>query len=109
MLGLTPYRVIVFCKGNSLLVKAKPRKNAKPQPTGYAFQAWNPVTTAEPERAGYGTFLFPGLHAARTTAIMYLAEPETEQVSVRTNQDQEIYHFWKPSAAQQLPLFVGQA
>jgi hypothetical protein len=37
---------------------------------------------------------------------MYLAQPEVEQISIRTNQDKQVYHFWKqPPREKQLEMF----
>lgn len=100
---LTPYRIDVF--GTSE-IEIKKGKRARKERRGWAIQAWNPVNHFEPGRLpGAGSFLFPGLHAARSTALLYFQQPEIEQVSIRTNQDKEVFRFWRPAAALQMKLF----
>ena len=89
MTGPTPYRIVVFAES--------PRRGRRPA-RGYAYMGWSPVQHFEEARLpGAGSFLYPGLHAVRRAALEYLSLPETRQVSVRTNQDREVYRFWKRS------------
>lgn len=88
-----PYRIVVFARGP--LVTGKRRK---PRPTGYAYMGWREEQAySEARLPGAGSFLYPGLHAVRRAAFEYLALPETEQVSIRTNQDRSVYRYFKQS------------
>ena len=42
-----------------------------------------------------GSFLYPALHAVYRAAHDYLVLPTTQQVSIRTNQDQSVYRYFK--------------
>src|SRR5579859_5670136 len=103
MESLTPYRLIVFAEGSFTKGKGKRARTTVRQ--GYAYMGWNPIDYCEPGRLeGSGSFLFPGLHVARSTAIQYLEMSEVQQVSIRTNQDQEVYRFYKTRPATQTQL-----
>jgi len=56
-------------------------------PVKYAFVYWTEDTSAEPWRAGYGSFCLAGIHATRRAVEHALADPRTYQISIRTNQD----------------------
>lgn len=92
---MTPYQVIVFQQGTRTTGRGKARRTV---PTGSAFVAWNPSNECEaPAREGYGSFLWPGLRAARAVAMDYLTRLGCvyHQVSIRTNQDREVYRYFK--------------
>lgn len=61
-----------------------------------AYAGWTPVQHYREARLpSSGSFLYPGIHAVRRAAMEYLALPETQQVSIRTNQDRQVYRFFK--------------
>jgi len=68
---MTPYRVAVFTEAGG-------------------FHAWTPDTTAEPWRAGSGSFCFAGGLRAIATARYHLRGADVRQVQIRTNQDRKI-------------------
>lgn len=85
----TPYRV--FASGTSYRVVGRGNRRHQ-EPRGYAYVVWNPDSTVEPSRLpGSGTFLWPGLHAARRAALAQFDDQAVHQVSVRTNQDRTVY------------------
>ena len=92
---MKPYRVIVFMQGTRTTGRGAKRKTVI---TGSAFVAWNPDHTVEIARLpGSGSFIWPGIHAARRIAMHYLGMlgDTYHQVSIRTNQDREVYRFFK--------------
>ncbi len=96
-MALTPYRVIV-CQQVSKTTGRGPKR--KTTMIGSAFVAWNPDASIEPGRlANSGSFLWPGIHAARAVAMDYLTQLGTtyHQVQVRTNQDRTVY-LWNKSS-----------
>ena len=102
MVGPTPYRLVVFAcgyrRGRTYIGRGPSHRGAYSviTPITYAYCGWTEDQTAEPWRLpGSGTFCFPGLHAVHRAARAYLAMLATEQVSVRTNQDREVYRYWK--------------
>ena len=100
--AMTPYRAIVFASGFRTTGKGKRAKTVR---TGYAYVAWNPNHTVESARLlGSGSFLWPGIHAVRRAALNHLILPGVEQVSIRTNQDREVFRFYR----EQLAHYTGQ-
>lgn len=94
-MSATPYRVVVFIQGTRTTGRGLKRKTV---PTGSAFVAWNPDHTVESARLpGSGSFLWLGIHAARAVAMHYMTMLGNtyHQVSVRTNQDREVYRYFK--------------
>lgn len=61
------------------------------KPLAYGFTAWTEDTTAEPHRAGFGSFCFGSIHATRAEVVRQLANPRVHQVQVRTNQDRTLF------------------
>ena len=91
----TPYRVLVFAQGTKTTGRGKTRRT---QQTGFGFVAWNPDHTVEVGRLpGSGSFVFPGIRRARIEAMYYLGMLGNtyHQVSIRTNQDREVYRYFK--------------
>lgn len=72
---MKPYRIAVFASGTVTKGKGKKQRTEK---RGYAYMGWNPDHTA-----------------VRRAALDHLLLPETEQVSVRTNQDREVFRFFR--------------
>lgn len=92
-----PYRVIVFATGTRIRGKGKRQRI---DTIGYGYVSWNSDDVArgmyDPGRlAGSGTFCYPGLFAARRAAMRELRQTGVQQVSVRTNQDQPMYRYYK--------------
>jgi len=92
-----PYRIVVFASGVAPATQSKhPRANPAIQLRQYAYHGWNPVQHYNEARLpSAGSFLYPGIIAVRAAAMEYLALPETQQVSIRTNQDQRVYRYFK--------------
>jgi len=91
--NFTPYRLMVSASAERTTGKGKRQRT---RTVHYSYMGWTADQTAEPWRlAGSGTFCFPGLHAVERAAREYLALPETQQVSVRTNQDRTVYRYVK--------------
>jgi hypothetical protein len=92
--GLTPYRLIVFAKKFYPIKRRKHVTEIALQE--YAFMAWTPHQHyPEARLPSAGSFLFPGMHAARAEAMNYLTRPDVKQVSVRTDQDREVYRYFR--------------
>ena len=65
-------------------------------PCDYGIQGWNPDNRHEPGRLPTsGCFTWVGIVAVRKAAMEYLALPSVTQVSVRTNQDRQVYRYFK--------------
>jgi hypothetical protein len=92
-----PFRVLVsqrgWIHGRTYRGRGAANWGAKSviEPMIFGFVAWTEDTTAEPRRAGFGSFLFGSIHAARAVILAYLADSRTIQVSVRTNQDRTLF------------------
>ena len=83
----TPYRIMVFAHGF--------RPDRKGKAFDYAFMAWNPVQSYQEARLpSAGSFLYPGIVAARKAAMEFLTISSTRQVSIRTNQDKQVYRYF---------------
>jgi hypothetical protein len=89
-----PYRVQVFATG---LARGKNRKRYSELVTrDYGYGLWNPEQHYQEARLpGAGSFLFPGMFAARAAAMDVLSKAGTRQVCIRTNQDRPVYRFYK--------------
>ena len=73
MKSMTPYIIAVFTETRG-------------------YQLWTPEQHfSEGRLPGAGSFLFPGIHAARRAALDTFLRPDTVQVQVRTNQDRTVY------------------
>lgn len=99
---MTPYRLVVSALGyrRSRVYKGRGPANlgayTKIEPTVMGWMAWTPDQTCEPWRLpGSGSFLFNGLHVAYAEAMRLLALSPVQQVSVRTNQDRQVYRYVK--------------
>ena len=87
---MLPLRIIVFGtqeirKGNKIIKR------------GFGFVSWNPEQQCgqEARLPTAGSFLWPGLFATRRAALIALAQPGIEQVSIRTNQDREVARLYR--------------
>jgi hypothetical protein len=66
------------------------------EPCSWGIQGWNPDNRHEPGRLpDSGCFTWVGIVAVRKAAMEYLASPSVTQVSVRTNQDKQVYRYFK--------------
>ena len=89
-----PYRINVFANGFRPVKRLKNRTVI--EPTTYGYQLWQPTQTYQEARLpNAGSFLFAGMHEARRAAMAALAIPATTQVSIRTNQDRQVYRYFK--------------
>lgn len=102
-MGLHIYRIQVF--GTSEIIKGR-GKRARAVRQGFGFDLWNPdEETARAEgRPGFGSFVWYGMHAARRAALSALMQPGIDQVAIKTNQDQDVFRFYKSNWAR----YVGQ-
>lgn len=91
----TPYRIVVFA--SAAINQLKRSKNKLTTETrNYAYMGWNRTQHYKEARLpNAGSFLYPGLFAVRKAAMEFLALPETCQVSIRTDQDKQVYRFFK--------------
>jgi hypothetical protein len=64
---------------------------------GFGFDLWNPEQQCgqEARLPSAGSYLWPGLHATRRAALIALAQPGIEQVSIRTNQDKQVARLYR--------------
>ena len=100
----TPYRAIVF---TTIDTRAGTRKKTRTVTSGAAYVLWNSECTCEPWRLeGSGSFLWNGLHAVRRAAMAVFADdPNVHQISIRTNQDREVYRFYRQLRLEECLLF----
>ena len=90
---MRPYRLVIFATGTRTVGRGKRQRR---QTIGYGYMGWTPVQAYQEARLpSAGSFLYPGLHAVHRAAHVYLALPETHQVSVRTGQDRSVYRYYK--------------
>ena len=90
----TPYRIVVFACGFG--PGRLHKRYTEIVKRDYAYMGWTPQQYYQEARLpSAGSFLYPGLIAVRRAAMEYLALPETRQVSIRTNQDRQVYRFFK--------------
>lgn len=90
----TPYRIVVFASG--LRAGKHLKRYTELIPYDYAFMGWTPKQHfSEGRLTSAGSFLYPGMHAVRRAAMAFLAQPGTRQVSIRNNQDRQIYRYFK--------------
>ena len=81
MSELTPYRAVIFT--------TRFDKRGKRQECAYCL--WTPEQHySEARLPSAGSFLFPGLAAIRSEVEAVVLNPAVRQVSVRTNQDNQI-------------------
>ena len=96
-----PYRIVVFASGFRPGKRFKPTKTrgaySEIVPCDYGFMAWNPTQHYQEARLpSAGSFLFPGIIAVRAAAMERLTSPNVRQVSIRTDQDKQVYRsFWQ--------------
>ena len=96
MSDATPIRLLVTVQGYRPTRRYYERKRpyTAVERCVYGFVAWTPEQHYNEARLPCaGSFLFPGVHAARAEAMRYLERPNVQQVSVRTNQDRTVYLF----------------
>lgn len=101
----TPYRIMVsairFKKGRRVKAFRIGRTTLHGEytelvqmPIGY--MGWTSEQHYQEARLpGAGSFLYPGILAARRAAMVYLDSPNVTQVSIRTNQDKTVYRYVK--------------
>ena len=101
---MTPYRALVFTSIERTIGRGK-RRRAEWIGAGYVL--WNPSRECEPWRLpSSGSFLWPGLHAVRDAALRaFTNDPNVHQVSIRTNQDREVFRFYRQLRSSECPLF----
>jgi hypothetical protein len=88
------YTLAVFATRYAVVRQLKKQTIIERQ--GFGFQGWNPNNSHEPGRLpGSGSFTFVGLHEVRRAAMRYLETPGVHQVAVKTNQDREVYRYFK--------------
>jgi hypothetical protein len=95
----TPYRIVVFAS-KYVPSKRQPKRARYTaiERIDYAFMGWTETQVYQEARLpSAGSFLFPGLFAVRRAAMNALSLPETQQVSIRTNQDKSVYRYFKHS------------
>ena len=90
----TPYRIQIFA------VRYRPvrrrRTYTEIELAHVGWDGWNPVQHYQEARLpGAGSFLYPGMHAVYRAAMEALAQPGVHQVSIRTNQDRQVYRYFK--------------
>jgi hypothetical protein len=63
---------------------------------------WTPVQVFDrgARLPNAGSFLYPGIVAVRKAAMEYLSNPNVHQVSVRTDQDKQVYRYFKQADGQ---------
>lgn len=89
-----PYRITVFA--TKLSAGRRYKKYTQLVQRHYAFDGWHEEQSYQEARLpGAGSFLYPGIFAARAAALEFLALPGTTQVQVKTNQDKKVYLFNK--------------
>lgn len=90
---LRPYRLLVGKTGQRVVGKGRRRRTVE---CGYGFVAWNPEQPygTQARLPGAGSFTWPGVHAARAEAMRQL-EAGADQVSIRTEQDKQVYRFFR--------------
>ncbi len=88
------FRIVVF--GESETTKGRGKK-ARIVKQGYAYILWNPCeeTAASAGRPGFGSFAWYGMGLARRAALTELQKPGITQVSIRTNQDQQVARLFR--------------
>jgi hypothetical protein len=94
MTDVRPYRLLVTVQGYRPTRRYYNRKRPYTaiERCVYGFVAWTPEQHYREARLpNGGSFLFPGIHAARAEAFAYLARPNVRQVSIRTDQDRTVY------------------
>lgn len=90
----TPYRLVIFASG----FRPKRRRNTytEIELCRFAYFGWTLTQHYQEARLpSAGSFLFPGIHAVRAAAMEALSQSGVEQVSIRTNQDKQVYRFFK--------------
>jgi hypothetical protein len=89
-----PYRIVVFATG--LRAGRRYKRYTQLVRTDYAYMGWTPEQHYQEARLpSAGSFLYPGVFAVYRAAREFLALPGTRQVSIRTNQDRQVYRYFK--------------
>lgn len=92
----TPYRLVIFA--NRYTAKKRYKKYTAIERVGYAVMGWTSTQYYQEARLpSAGSFLYPGLHAVRNSALDALAQPGVYQVQIRTDQDRKVYLYNKHS------------
>lgn len=90
----TPYRLNIF--GQCFQPVRRLKKRTEIALIGYGVMGWTPTQHYQDARLpGAGSFLFAGMHEVRRAAMEALAQPNITQVSIRTNQDRQVYRYFK--------------
>lgn len=92
-----PYRIVVFASG---LRRGRARRQfTELIPYDYAYVLWNPDQPygLQARLSGAGCFEWPGMWAAKRAVDRVLADTYVRQVSVRTNQDKQVYRYFRHS------------
>lgn len=105
-MNLTPYRILAF--GSEMMVTGKGRKR-RTKMQGFGYVLWNPADGEAGRLPGSGSFNWRGLHVAYFAARMAFTDGRIEQVSIRTNQDREIYRMYRQLRQEEAPLFRNSA
>jgi hypothetical protein len=86
---MIPLRIQVFGTSDFTIWKGKKQTTVQ---RSFGFDLWNPEQQCgvEARLPTAGSFLWPGLHAARRAALAALQMPGIEQVAIKTNQDKRI-------------------
>ena len=86
--GFRPVRRVKATKGHGIYTAI--------EPCSWGIMGWNPENSHEPGRLPTsGCFTWVGIVAVRKAAMEYLNRPNVTQVSVRTNQDKQVYRYFK--------------
>ena len=95
-----PYRLNVFANG--FRPGRRRRTYSEIFPCSYGFMGWTPVQVFDrgARLPNAGSFLYPGIVAVRKAAMEYLSNPNVHQVSVRTDQDKQVYRYFKQADGQ---------
>jgi len=102
--SIHPFRICVF--GTAVVTKGK-GKRQRTERQGYGFDLWNPdeETAERAGRPGFGSFEWYGMHLARCKALDQFADPQIDQVQIRTNGDQTVFVFYRSK----LDQYLGQS
>jgi hypothetical protein len=101
-MDLTPYRILVFGTENKITGKGR-KRHTKAQ--GFGYVLWNSIDGEAGRLLGSGSFVWRGLHTAYHAARMAFVDDRIEQVSIRTDQDREVYRMYRQLRQEETPLF----
>lgn len=89
-----PYRLNIF--GQRFQAVRRLKKRTDIALVTFGFMGWTPTQHYHEARLpSAGSFLFAGMHEVRRAAMDALAQPGITQVSIRTNQDRQVYRYFK--------------